>query len=148
MKLINMTDYVLEQSKRYFDGHIVLSQYEELTRSYANFIKQPLALWMFVPCDENGKVFTKPFTDLHVISDTTKGEIYAYNKAQNRCLFEGFITREIFNPSESFEVVNGLGKNQICIYKARPDYFVWNYKTVEDLCKLELTLTETALKTL
>lgn len=91
MKLINMTVYVLEQSKRYFDGHIVLSQYEELTRSYANFLKQPLALWMFVPCDHEGHVLTDPCTHNSNCIDFCQGSCsQEYYEAQEKCLFEGW----------------------------------------------------------
>jgi DNA-directed RNA polymerase delta subunit len=57
MKLISMTDFVLEQNKEpyfYYD-----SLWNKVI-AYANFLKQPLTLGMFVPCDSNGNVVKKP----------------------------------------------------------------------------------------
>lgn len=139
MKLINMTDYVLEQSKRYFDGHIVLSQYEELTRSYANFLKQPLALWMFVPCDEKGHVLFNPFADDNDAGTEKEYLQIAYNKAKERCLFEGFKligSKHVEAVIANYPVVVGVGfKNGI-------------NQTIESLTKQDIPLSETAIKSL
>ena len=64
MKLISMTDYLPENP-------------------YSKFLKQPLELWMFVPCDDNGNVLKEP-----IINDSIK--IWTYQQAKERCLFEGF----------------------------------------------------------
>jgi hypothetical protein len=51
-----MTDFVLEQNKEpyfYYD-----SLWNKVI-AYANFLKQPLTLGMFVPCDSNGNVVKK-----------------------------------------------------------------------------------------
>jgi hypothetical protein len=111
MKLISMTDYVLEQEK-YLD--ITNRQKLEHIINYANFLKQPLELWMFVPCDLEGNVLIEPIE---------QNPIYwskEYQQAKERVLFEGFDLRDY---------------NLLMIQKL---------KTIEDLIPHNLTLTETA----
>jgi len=67
------------------------------SRKYRNFLKQPLELWMFVPCDENGNVLEEPkrdkdtYTqDLGVLQDYDVIEVEEYNEAKDKVLFEGF----------------------------------------------------------
>ena len=60
MKLISMTDFVFEQ-KNFWNGNEF--EFEELGKDcvkYANFLKQPLKLEMFFPCDEDGNVLEMP----------------------------------------------------------------------------------------
>ena len=56
MKLILMTDFVFGQKER---KDIDLAQRFINSFNYANFLKQPLTLEMFIPCDENGDVLEK-----------------------------------------------------------------------------------------
>jgi hypothetical protein len=65
-KLIPMTDFVLECSN---ESILNLTFEESLKKSikitkeifeYANFLRQPLKLEMFVPCDEDGNVLEEP----------------------------------------------------------------------------------------
>lgn len=56
-KLIEMTDYVLEQWNR--AGIEELQKYYNIAK-YAYFLKQPLTLGDFIPCDENGNVLEEP----------------------------------------------------------------------------------------
>ena len=44
MKLISMTDFVLEQDEKYLKGFMSLTEFNSLARNYANFLKQPLTL--------------------------------------------------------------------------------------------------------
>lgn len=66
-KLVSMTDFVLEQ--------ITINQFDEDFTSkvvnYANFLKQPLKLGMFIPCDDNDVPIEKPV----VTSDTALTKI-------------------------------------------------------------------------
>ena len=82
--LIPMTDFVLESENKCRDNIITLKQ----TFSYANFLKQKLELWMFVPCDLDGNVLERlNFTaDGYPIYDGGS----KYKEAKERCLFEGF----------------------------------------------------------
>jgi hypothetical protein len=56
MQLISMTDFVLEQ----VNPKNTDSQFCEKIIYYANFLKQPLKLEMFVPCDEDSNVLEEP----------------------------------------------------------------------------------------
>lgn len=49
-KLIPMTEYVLQKAASGMDSNKLAS----MVVSYAAFLKQPLQLWMFMPCDEEG----------------------------------------------------------------------------------------------
>lgn len=72
-KLISMTDFVL--NKKASHTQIV---------KYAKFLKQPLKLEMFVPCDEKNE----PLDGfIHNINLTTMSE--EWNKAKEKVLFEG-----------------------------------------------------------
>jgi len=62
MKLISMTDFVLEIEKEDYQVVAWKTKITAIDRifSYANFLKQPLKLEMFVPCDEDGNVLEEP----------------------------------------------------------------------------------------
>lgn len=91
MKLISMTDFVIQtgdnlSSEDRYDVLKVLSrQYE-----YANFLKQPLALWMFVPVSSSGEILKgrplSPAPDSEWIR--WENEEFEFYKAKERVLFE------------------------------------------------------------
>jgi len=129
MKLISMTDFVLEQEQ---PTYLEKEEFEDVfykIHNYAKFLKQPLELRMFVPCDENGNVLEKPNAGMfgydHVYNN--------YNKAQERVLFEGFKVKGDF----------WLSNGELYI----DEEFCEN-KTIEDLIDFDVTLTLTALKQL
>ena len=132
--LISMTDFVLEQN-----------QYREQRFSqvvdYALFLKQPLELWMFVPCDADGSVLLHPYDKIYPASMSFNNEIEDYNlkfkQAKERCLFY-----------ENFKVKKH-GENNVVYLNDSSFYTPWNKsKTIEDLLFLNLKLTETAKKML
>ena len=89
-KLISMTDFVLEQEK---DVNLGFKQFTKNVYNYANFLKQPLELWMFVPCDEDGNVLEERLienyeNDFGLISDF-KNYNKKYYEAKECCLLEG-----------------------------------------------------------
>lgn len=89
MTLMTTTDFVL--TKNEFD----LFKYNaDQCRAYAAFLKTPLELWMFVPCDEYGKVLPEPTHEFLQTSPYagSKGWVVVkreYEKAKNRVLFKG-----------------------------------------------------------
>ena len=84
---------------------------------YSKFLKQPLELWMFVPCDEDGNVIPELYNDeQHVIIQHLE-----YQEAKERCLFDDY----------SLEYSESL---------------VEYWKKIEDLVQYNLRLTPTALK--
>ena len=66
MKLISMTDFVEFADNKLCSINspsVRISNYGktlDLIVNYKNFLKQPLTLGMFVPCDEEGNVLEEP----------------------------------------------------------------------------------------
>jgi hypothetical protein len=154
MKLISMTDYVLEQP---FSKDLKLNGlrcFYKKIENYANFLKQPLKLGMFVPTDENGNVWEEPkqehYTDCNE-EQNAKDWIYnleKFNKAKENVLFEGF---EITTPSDKCHIIF-CKENIECQFLLNSD-FSFNIRAfqpieIEDLVKYNLTITETAIKKL
>ena len=154
--LKSMTDFVLEQNEKInknFKKNILMTQGETLDElnnfvdvvtNYANFLKKPLKLGYFIPCDENDVPLEEPkhydLWNKHG-SFTQYGEsiVYKCNKfyeAKQRVLFEGFYLSEDGYFIES---------NIIDFLYIDEEYC--ENKTIEDLSKFyKLKLTETAKK--
>lgn len=96
-KLIPMTDFVIEYYSN--EGYADL-QTLSLMKNYANFLRKPLTLEMFVPVDQKGNVLKEPKNYLewkslehnHGKRKKTEGfeEYVQYQKAEQNCLFDGF----------------------------------------------------------
>ena len=69
MKLISMTNFVLEQKE---NNKIDLQQRFINSYNYANFLKQPLDLGMFVTCDEHTKLEKVLFCNFKYSINTIK----------------------------------------------------------------------------
>ena len=87
MKLISMTSFVLQRD-------ITDIKQRDSIVKYANFLKQPLKLEMFVPCDEDGNVLKEPKRGEDYLQypdsfDGNKewGELYDYQQAKEKVLF-------------------------------------------------------------
>ena len=85
MKLQSMTDYVLwlEQNKGY------LPDFHFSCIKYAKFLKRPLTLGMFVPCDLDGNIIEQP-CDIINTDGCRDCACKEYKKSQERVLFKGF----------------------------------------------------------
>lgn len=104
--LIPMTDFVVKESKTEMKRNELweTQQLKSLKRitNYAKFLKQPLKIEMFVPCDDEGNVLEKPKRDnflTHGIcrtDDFTKS-LKEYEKAKEKVLFE--------NPLSSLDMI-------------------------------------------
>ncbi len=133
MKLISMTDFVLEQDTNWSYKNTIVS-----IRDYANFLKQTLELWMFVPCDENGNVLEEPNEIGGIIQYPQ--EMIDYQQAKERCLFEGW--ELVHNGKWGAEIAKdkatGYWQFNISQYK-RVEYLLWDR---------QLQLTTTAIKQL
>lgn len=146
MKLTSMTDFVLEQMKEVtLDGTGVVCA---RIGNYANFLKQNLNLGMFVPTDEAGNVLKEPerWKDYLLAPESFDGnkewyELYAYQQAKERVLFEGF---ELVN--ENYHIFVQSDKLDIRFSKKDKSIDSFRFKYIEDLTSRNLTLTETALK--
>lgn len=85
MKLISMTEFVLMQNGRFANGEIDVKQLALLNLNYANFLKQLLELWMFVPCRLVDGAWV-PYKGTDPISNTDL--FMEFDKAKERVLFE------------------------------------------------------------
>lgn len=97
LKLIPMTTFVIEyySNEGYADLQIL-----NLMNNYANFLRKPLYLGMFVPVDKQGNVLKEPKNYASWKSlehndgkrtDVVGFEEYAeYQQAEQKCMFEGF----------------------------------------------------------
>ena len=143
MKLIPMIDFVLEQgmkSKKVDDIGYDSDLFKEIC-SYAEFLKQPLKLEMFVPCDEDENVLEEKFvenykTDFGLYSDF---ENYnrKYYKAKEKVLFKNY---ELQKEDNYYIVIDSHG---------RYAWLSWNNsKTIESLINeiTEVSLTDNAIK--
>ena len=104
MKLISMVDYVLQQCPnkklQFTDALSIVS-----IVNYANFLKQPLKLWMFVPCDEEGNVLVNPYAKNHDAGTKKEIEQINYNNAKQKVLF---ILEQTFNVQDVIMELNEM----------------------------------------
>lgn len=163
MKLISMTDFVLQFDKPagyYEDQSDFLHcqvEYMERVMEYAKFLKQPLILGMFIPCDEAGNVMEEPneyskwikavvIDELNYFSDGWDG-CRQYHEAKERVLFECVQYHDIQPSSNSnYFSLNGV---KFSIQNNNGSYsLLYGFDTVEKLLKKvgEINLTESATK--
>ena len=152
--LIPMTDFVMmieeivpKKQGQFFDSHNL--QQLMAIRNYAEFLKQPLKLEMFVPCDEDGNVLEEPKIEEEYLDEHTTQIFAQYqydlDKARENVLFEGF---EIYD--YKLNVFFYLGRKKILSYdKKRKDFITIGFlpETVEDLINVssQIKLSQTAL---
>ena len=95
-----MTDFVIAKAE---SKTVKLSKLLD----YAKFLKQPLTLGMFVPCDDYGNILQEPefdyvfgidgATDIQIecANNDYRDRITNFQKAQSKVIFEGFKIVEI-----------------------------------------------------
>lgn len=134
-----LEDYVLE-SKNYERAFKLASLYRE-------FIKQPLKLGQFVPCDLEDNVLKEPVEyndflmqgDRFVTLKSIKIECEQYLQAKERVLFEGCTIKNIKARGENYFIVRDISNKILWV--------LWNKsKSIENLINSNLTLTESAIK--
>lgn len=139
MKLISMTDYVLEQSNNEnLIKHISDPNEKEFMNvwvfvfRYAQFLKTPLELGMFVPCDEKGNVLEEPLQGYPGNEQYEGCEMDEYIKAKKRVVFE--------NCSMFDKYFIRYGNGTL--------FHIDHLKTttIEFLCDRDLSLTQNAIK--
>lgn len=127
MKLISMTEFVLEQkrpipSADLHEADYYQQEYEVLEKvcNYANFLNQPLTLGMFVPCDEDGNVFEEPnINDFKSEPFCTTGNCQAYR--------------------DEIEIYQ-QAKDKV-LFKSRDEFRDWDYTDIEN-SKIEDLITD------
>ncbi len=135
-QLISMTSYVLKMHENWNNNntqYMNLSAFHSFCLCYSRFLKTPLELGQFVPCDEDGTVRSEPNKD-HIYYRIAKGiakkyfkDCEKYQQAKERVIFEGFERMD--------EVLR---------------FLLDEYKTIEGLVnhKRNLTLTSSKAKSL
>lgn len=152
-ELISMTDFVLEQSIKINGEKSKIISYDKI-ENYANFLKQPLKLDMFVTCDEDGNVLEEPksWNDYLAYPDSFDGniewyELYAYEQAKEKVLFGGFkYIKELRNSGGNYTHI--LKKGDLEIYLQWGGFHISGkkeIKTIEDLIPYNLTLTKNTI---
>ena len=101
---------------------------------YSLFLKQPLKLEMFIPCDEDGNILITP-TEFNPIYWSEQ-----YKKAKENVLFEGF---EVKNHS-NFKKSIGTKSNIFHVFWYQDGRWVLSkgIKIIEDLARFNLELTK------
>lgn len=155
MELISMTDFVLQKSESTILPLTIQETFKEGAKitneifMYAKFINQPLAIGMFIPCDEDGNILDMPNNETLHFAQKTK----QYKQAKEKVLFEGFKSTGRFKVSSGFEDFSFLkyknGNTQVYVtdYTKEESNESLCY-TIQDLIKYKLTLTQNAIKKL
>lgn len=152
-----MTDFVLSESQC---APISAIQFADRLCNYANFLKQPLTLSMFVPCRSDGKPLEKPIEPEAPYNDKQcdiwqQYEFYKnrYYEAKEAVLFEGFSEVKVeggvsycSDNLQVFVINNKLHFDEI--FEDKLPRYIGRLIDIEDLVRLDLTLTPTALKTI
>ena len=124
MKLISMVDYVLEQKKEWenweksFDSNVSFWK----CIKYANFLKQPLTLGMFVPCDENGNILEEPYHGMFEI------------KANEKCSGWKYLFKDKERPTEDSRYYDAVSykKSKKQFEEAKKNVFFKGFELIED----------------
>lgn len=132
MKLISMTDFVLENK---FDK--ILDFNKKIIR-YAKFLKQPLQLSFFIAVDANNKPMNRIEWRDSESSINFHNNNLLLNHLEKECFFKNFQFDKFGRLSDS--------KGNTLDYNKIMNSFDGDFKTVEDLVKLKPELTPTAIK--
>ncbi|MGI9582668.1 hypothetical protein ACR1PO_15845 [Chryseobacterium sp. RRHN12] len=120
MKLIPLSDFVLEQdkitSKRPLRGiytYKAIRSYDKIV-GYANFLKQSVHEGMFIPIDEQGNIISRPnleggYTSFGYSSEAFE-VITKYKKAEKKVFFKGICKTGMFDKPISEMIVEDLVK--------------------------------------
>lgn len=156
MKLISNTEYGIEIAEMVVDEKLSIEKAFLLRCKYDQFLKQPLKLEMFVPCDLDGNVLEEPDFMSGDYDDNGFGDVdkYKYKKylneyqeAKERVLFEGFEVKRTFVADGTF--FYRVEINCLVLFKNHNNKGWYNSSEitfVESLTLLDLTLTESAKK--
>ena len=150
--LVPMTDFVLEQLNEQNSRTKPMREVFNSLEKYATFLRQPLKLEMFVPCDEEGNVLEEPKIEEEYVDEHTTQIFAQYqydlDKAKEKVLFEGF---KIYD--YKLNVFFYLGRRKTLSYdKKRKDFITIGLlpETVEDLINIssQIKLSQTALNSI
>ena len=136
--LQSMTDFVIRKYKDELvhsgeNWRDFLEKYARITKSYADFLKRPLKLEMFIPC-YYGNGFPIAYTKNTLLNSMEL--LNEFEEAKKRVLFKGF-EHYLFMQADNIK----HNKSRKCF--SFPNY---NGVIIEDLISLEVELTESAIK--
>lgn len=143
-----MTDFILQEEKKGLQNTDRHLRFEKILK-YAKFLKQPLTLGMFIPCDEDGNVLGEPqmrnernsFDEEDMDYDAQ--ELHDYIKAKRKILFIGVEKLQVPQGKEIY-TLNNL---PILLPDVNGKYHLaFGLNTIEDLCKYDVELTESVIK--
>ena len=139
MKLISMTDFVIENENMVKQTESEMSKNLFKLAQYAHFLKQPIQLWMFIPCNENNETITERHYSYFDNENEHEDYCNEMEEAKQRCLFEGFEFRK------------GKATHLIEFWQDEKFLFTYNVSTqsflivgskIENLVKYNLKLTK------
>ena len=148
--LIPMTDFVLrineieKEIDQFFDS--LRMKQLGIIENYAKFLKQPLKLEMFVPCDEDGNVLeeykispSEREADLYNYPRPVSIEEHNWEKAKEKVLFEGFKPYEEYECAKYEDV---YVDEEVCDGKFTVE------DLIKDVGKTKVKLSQTAFDTI
>jgi hypothetical protein len=152
MKLISMTDFVLEllnQNPPYNEVNMLTKM-----SNYANFLKQPIKLSIFTPCDKNDLPLQVPenyelwckYGDFSQYGKSLSTICRPYFEAKESVLFEGLGVRNIGEWKCYMIYILGIRQNLFRYSKNRSSIENGEPITIEDLIKYNLNLNKSAIK--
>lgn len=128
MQLISLSDFVLEKNE-----FGLFRKNDDQIRKYAEFLQQDLTLSMFLPCDSNGIVCSKPdLANFHIDEEGSHLFNVALTKWKQGC------QNVIFSPV-SFVNVKGQGEARFYsvgntqVFNLTGDHLYWHHYTIESL---------------
>lgn len=137
-KLIRMTDFIVEQIKAKVGDEPSTSKSLEKIKKYAEFLRQPLTLGMFVPCDRDGKPLEeyKKSAEEETADNIAQCRVISLEeikwiKAKQEVLFGGF------------EWDGDCATNSF--FSIDDEYVSYGW-TIEDIIDWNLRLTENAVR--
>lgn len=153
MKLLSMTDFVLEQWKSPI--HRIDVAFNCIR--YAQFLKQPLKLEMFTACDSNKNQLNKPTHFDEWYYEYKRGFVHEYEipimreylEAIKKVMFSDFEIHTLLD-NETKRLTSPNGKFNVAWYNKGKGWYLSNGvregMIVEDLIKYDLELTDSAIQ--
>ena len=154
-KLISMVNFVLQQD-------ITDIKQRDSIVKYANFLRQPLKLEMFINCDDDGNVLKEPKKTNYQVDVNTKCSGWKYLYDNNDKLIgyyddrkwkEDFVKYKQSKEKVLFEGIEFRRNGGVNFLTINEDTFAFHdfnikfkYLTIEFLVQYDLKLTESALK--
>ena len=148
-KLISMTDYVLQRANKSVSEYSITETFKNGAKitneifEYANFLKKPLTISMFIPCDKNGNILNevKEFENSVGSDENYNRALRNYKIAKENVLFKGFSIKER-NCNNSFIKYIENGFIAFYYFNEKSQKFEPNtdFKTIEDLIPYNLEI--------